>query len=966
MKTFLEELAASIVQTHTSLEDVVIVFPNRRAVLYAKQNISKHIDRPQFAPSFFTIEEFMNLFTTRKEADKLTLVYTLYEVYKEKVWLANPEENFSAQSFIEFFFWGDMLLRDFDEMDKYLVQHQQLFTDLSNQKELETLFEYLSEDQIFYIQEFLGSIEKENTNTHEQFLRIWKSLRDVYQTFNARLTEKGFAYTGALHKEVCYKIENSTIDTLPAEIQNKQIVFAGFNALTLAEEKVISFFVKEFGAKVFWDADQYYLSDSHQEAGTFLREYQQHSILSKTFEGIPDNFNNKAEDQRIIPLLGFTQPVSQTKHVSVLIQTALESGIAEDQIVVVLPDEKLLIPVLNAIPDQVQHVNITMGYGLSQTPVFSLFECLLDVQVKSTKQVSNHQVIMQVLMHPYIMAIAEKDCLRIQREIISQNQLQISWSFWKEQDELFKLIFAKKEIHEFHTYVTDAILFIAQQDVIGNIDKEFLYHFFTVWNKVSNFLTLDIEEKLQDNSKNETKQWKALHRFIKQFIQTEKIPFAGEPLKGLQIMGVLETRNLDYQYVIMLSLNEGILPSGSQRGTYIPFNIRKAYLLPTPEHQDAMYAYLFYRILQRAENITLLYTTQADKAGQGEVSRFVQQLQFESGWNIQHTIMETEVFLPDNPIIEIKKSKGIIQQLNQILEGNHPGRKGLSPSGFTTYLECSLKFYFRQIAGIRMPKEVEEEIDNRVLGNLLHLIMEKFYKKLMSETKSIHITAHSIEEQLKTLSSIIDEVFAEYYTLTIDEARQLSGQQLLVKNLIARFVTRIVELDKQYAPFDLLALELDSLKKEIQLENGKKVYIAGVIDRLDVKDNCLRIVDYKTGSDEIQFESVATMFEDMGKYKGVLQTFYYALLVSSSEFYKHQQKVKPGLLNRVNIFDQDFQFGIRLEEDILEDVAPLLQEFELKVKSKIEEILDEENAFRQTEDVAQCRKCEFNIICKKV
>ena len=265
-----------------------------------------------------------------------------------------------------------------------------------------------------------------------------------------------------------------------------------------------------------------------------------------------------------------------------------------------------------------------------------------------------------------------------------------------------------------------------------------------------------------------------------------------------------------------------------------------------------------------------------------------------------------------------------------------------------------------------MPKEVEEEIDNRVLGNLLHLIMEKFYKKLMSETKSIHITAHSIEEQLKTLSSIIDEVFAEYYTLTIDEARQLSGQQLLVKNLIARFVTRIVELDKQYAPFDLLALELNSLRKEIQLENGKKVYIAGVIDRLDVKDNCLRIVDYKTGSDEIQFESVATMFEDMGKYKGVLQTFYYALLVSSSEFYKHQQKVKPGLLNRVNIFDQDFQFGIRLEEDILEDVAPLLPEFELKVKSKIEEILDEGMAFSQTDDVAQCRKCEFNVICKKV
>ncbi|MCU0351578.1 MAG: PD-(D/E)XK nuclease family protein [Flavobacterium sp.] len=841
-----------------------------------------------------------------------------------------------------------------------------MFTDLSNQKEIEVLFDYLSEDQVYYLQEFLGSIKNENQTTKEQFLRIWKSLKEVYHHFNAQLEQHGIAYTGALHKEVCSRIESLTPETLPVLLHKKEIVFAGFNALTLAEEKVISFFVKDFNAKVFWDADTYYVRDVNQEAGIFLREYKKQHTLSSTFKNIPENFLKKKDNNKGIQLLGFTQPVSQAKHISVLIQNALEYGIPEDQIVVVLPDEKLLIPVLNSIPDAVQHVNITMGYGLSQTPIFSLFECLLDLQLKSTNEFGNHQVIMQILLHPYIMGIAEKDCLRIQKEIINNNQLQINWNFWEDKSEIFKLIFRKAAINNFHQYVLDVCLNISKHDSIGNIDKEFLFHFFTVWNKVSTFLEQDINNKLSTDSAVEAKQWKSLHRFIKQFIQTEKIPFAGEPLKGLQVMGVLETRNLDYQYVIMLSLNEGVLPSGSQRGTYIPFNLRKAYLLPTPEHQDAMYAYLFYRILQRAERITLLYTTQADKSGQGELSRFVQQLLFESGWNIQHEVIETEVRIPDNAPIFIEKNNHVMEQVWQILEGTNPIRKGLSPSGFTTYLECSLKFYFRQIAGIKLPKEVEEDIDNRVLGNLLHLIMEKFYEKLQKQSKSNVITADLLATNLKDLNETIDQVFANYYNITYQEAKNLSGQQLLVKNLIARFVTRILELDNSYAPFTLVALELDSLRKAIQITSGKRVYLTGVIDRVDTKDNLLRIVDYKTGADEVEFVNLEILFNKISSQKGVLQTLYYALLVASDEGIVKGKKLKPGLLNRVNIFDSDFQFGIKSEDEIIEDVTNLLPEFEKMVIERIDELTDEKIPFIQANDVMQCKKCEFNVICKKV
>jgi len=987
MKPFLYELAEAIYKEHRQLDAVTLVFPNRRAVLYFRKHLSTFLDKPAFAPRLVTIEDFIANLSKLKVPDKLELIHRLYRSYNEVIRLDAPSTIESTEPFDKFYFWGDMLLRDFDEVDKYLINAGQLFKDLSHQKELDSTFDYLTDEQREFLRSFWSSFE-DLTENKRKFLDVWNQLHQLYSAFHQQLLADGLAYEGMMHRIVAEKIG----ETEKAKVENRKITFAGFNALTKAEEKIICYFVEKGAADVYWDTDEYYVNNSTQEAGRFFREYQQHEILGKTFsKHIPSNFLSglqtatDASDEakggqkvgkKSIRIFGAAEPVSQAKVMAQVLHEELQKGIDPEDTLIVLPDEKLLLPVLHGLSGNIDKLNITMGFPLSSTPLFNLVELLIEMQISRKQDYFNHRQVLALLGHPYVVAADAVVANAKRKEILGHNWVHIPKSFLATAVVLHRVIFREVE-DNILPYLGEILTCIGQLETITDFDKEYTFHFLKLLNRMEEVMgdgysaTRSIVEgegpvsslKSAKQSKARQASIKSFLRLFRQLIQAHKIPFTGEPLKGLQVMGVLETRNLDYKNVFILSLNEGAFPSSGKNGSYIPFNIRKAYGLPTVEHQDAMYAYLFYRMLQRAENVFLFYNSETDVLGQGEMSRYLQQLVYESGLKMERKVLHNPILPnPINPIVVVKDSD-LQEKLAKLNEGN--GRfKGISPSALNTYIECSLKFYLRHVAKIKEPEEVEEDLDARVLGTLLHEVMELFYNRIREGKKSKLIEVEDLIQAEVAIEKLIDEVFIKTYRL--DPARQVQyeGQRLVVREVVKRFALRIVEMDKAYAPFIMEALEQEGLIYNIKLDQlPGSVLISGKIDRVDRKDDMVRVIDYKTGKDKLDFESIASLFtRDEKRNKAAFQTMLYALLykanVQSNGF-----KIVPGLINRMNLFDKDFQFGLKVGKTYVEDVEPLLPEFEERLKVLVEELFNPDVPFDQTTNTETCRYCAYQGIC---
>jgi CRISPR/Cas system-associated exonuclease Cas4 (RecB family) len=956
MQEFLYELASKIDTQHKSFEQVTIVFPNRRAILYFRKHLTALLKRPAFAPELLTIEEFIAKFSASKVPDKLELIQRLHTIYESEM-----GSQSSRQSFSDFFFWGEMLLRDFEEIDKYRVEAVQLFTDLSNQKEIDTIFEFLSEEQLTFLKEFWGNFDEHPSKNKTYFLRVWRVLASVYNQFKQSLTDDGLAYLGMVHREVADGLGKSEATTAEKTYSNQSIYFAGFNALTLAEEKIITYFVEKYHASIVWDTDAYYVNNNAQEAGTFFREYQKHTVLGKTFnDQVPAHFQEKISNQTSVQVIGASQPMGQVKALAKIIDELLLGGAKPEETIIVLPDEKMLLPVLHSIPQSVSKLNVTMGFPLVQSPMFNFIELLFELQLTTHAEGLHHRPVFALLQHSYAIALMGDQAHAIRKHIVKQNWVQIPTTYFTTLSAFYQLVFTEVPRTNLIEYLSKCVDTIGNSSSIDALDKEYAFYFYKFLNRLQ-----DISDTgLVAETENRKKEIRSFQRLFQQLARTEKIPFAGEPLEGLQIMGVLETRNLDYKNVFILSLNEGSLPSGSSKGSYIPYNLRKAYGLPTAVHQDAMYAYLFYRMLQRAENIHLFYSTETDTLGQGEMSRYLQQLLYESGLNINKRVVHTAIQPKSIEPIVIKKNTATLDVLAALSKGRGAHR-GISPSALSMYVECRLKFYFKYVAGIKEAAEVEEDLDNRVLGDFLHKVIEQFYRTIQARTKSAVVKDTDLQNYTVDLPPIIDSVFREAYGLDRKKEIIYKGQRLVVREMVLRFAQRIVELDKQYAPFELVGLERAGLTYDITIENAPfTVTIGGIIDRVDRKDNILRIVDYKTGRDELSFNNIESLFErGARRNKAAFQTLVYALL------YKHEVndtkalQLKPGLINRKNLFDASFEFGLRMNKQIVDNALPLLPAFEEQLKVMLEELHNPETVFDQTVELETCKYCEFKSIC---
>jgi hypothetical protein len=590
--------------------------------------------------------------------------------------------------------------------------------------------------------------------------------------------------------------------------------------------------------------------------------------------------------------------------------------------------------------------------------MFNLVELLVELQINFRNSEFNHRQALALLGHPYLVAAQAGEAQKKSKEIIAENWITIGSEYLGDGHELFHFVFNPVDIEELADYLRTTITMIGSLPGISTFDKEYAFHFIKLINRMQ-------EVALGDHGAHSRKDaFQSFLRLFRQLVRGTRLPFFGEPLKGLQVMGVLETRNLDFKNVFILSLNEGVFPSVSSKGSYIPYNIRRAYQLPTVEHQDAIYAYLFYRILQRAENIFLIYNSETDILGQGEMSRYLQQLIYESNLKIERQTLFTPVQPYSVEPITIAKDDRVFDKLALYCRG-HRMSKTLSPTAINDYIECRLRFYFKYIAQIREPKEVQEDLDARVLGNLLHRVMQLFYLQKTKRKNSNIVDPHDFENWEVDINKQIDIAFKEEYGIKTDYV-EYQGQRLVVKEVIKSFVKRILEIDKAYAPFKLEALERTDLEVDIplQVEGNPVVVLGGAVDRADSKEGVLRIIDYKSGRDKVDIKgAISSLFiRDGERNKAAFQTLMYALLYTSN-ITTRGMRVVPGLMNRLNLFDEDFQFGLKLGKAYVEDIHPHLDEFKNGLKQTLEELFNAEQPFDQTTKIDNCKNCPYSGVC---
>lgn len=946
MTPFLKELAERMIREHPRLDELTFIFPNRRAALYFENYLARGLQRPQWAPALHSIEEFFKQHSDLKEPDKLTLVFRLYQVYTTV--LKNNE------SFDKFYFWGEMLLRDFDEIDKYLVNAPQLFKDLSKIKELDETFDYLTDEQKSFLQDFWNHFSDKPSVTKEEFLFMWRKLPKVYTEFTKSLRKESLGYEGMIHRDVAESFSRK----IPATLKDAKLVFAGFNALTKSEEVVISILVAN-GAQVIWDADQYYVGNDLQEAGQFMREYKKHERFAATFPAeLPSHFLNSPKK---ISLTAVPQRIGQAKLAGLEIDAVLANLPKEDlptelsKTVIVLPDESMLLPIMHSLPGDLEDINVTMGFPLRETPLFNLLDQVIEMQIKKRTNAFKHREVTAILGHAYFQALAEHEAQERVIQIVKNNRVYVAIEDLLGTDPIFPIVFKPIDSSQATSYLLEIVEHLgARFSDKKSFDREYAYRFHQHISRLHSIFTTS--EKAPD--------WRGFHKLFRQVMMLQKIPFTGEPLRGLQIMGVLETRNLDFDNVIILSLNEGQLPSPPRQGSYVPHSIRRAYSLPTYEHQDAIYAYLFYRLLQRASNISFYYSTEPDIVGNGEMSRYLQQVLIESKLPVEKRVLHNPIHVHAIKSITIDKTPAVMEQLEKYVRSDGERQFFLTPSSLNDYIECSLRFYLRQIALLKEAEEVEEEVDARVFGNILHDVVYWLYDELRKAGNNI-VHAEDLQITDDRIDGLIDRAFREFYHMEPNEEVVYEGKRVVVKEVVRTFLRKILERDIEYAPFEIRMLE-ESFNEKIVLASGKQVRIGGKIDRADAKNGTVRVIDYKTGRDDLSFEDLDSLFDGEARHnKAAFQTMLYSYV-----YFLHHgaaEKIKPGLLNRNNLFGNDFKFGLRMAKarEPMEDVGMLLPEFGQKLHEVVTGIFDPKVPFRQTSNTKSCTYCSYRALCRR-
>lgn len=953
---FLSEVADHLLTNHRDhLGDCTVVFPNRRAGLFLKKHLSQKVDKPVWSPTTLSLEDFLFSHTKTKKTDPLTLIFELFEAFKT--------HQGQSEGFESFYFWGEMLLRDFEEVDHYLVNPKQLFTYVKDDRQLAEDFYFLDEEQEKIIKKFWQEFLPAATKTQEQFVETWRILMPVYETFKQRIKEQSIGYTSHVYREL---VEN--LDGIKRS-SNKPLIFAGFNALTPAEEVLIKHFISSFKAEVLWDIDGYYLDDSSQEAGDFLRKYANDPILGGSF---PNPLPRRIIQPKEVEVTGVSLEVGQAKLIGEEIDRLMDAGAKKEEIVIVLPQDYMLFPILNAIPEKVDKLNVTMGYPLKDTPLFGLLEAAIELQEHASLSPENglsfyHKPTIDILSHPYLYKEDKNPLDKLIAEIKKKNQIRV---FQKEiqgiNSTVLNTIFRQVGEQESLSAYLQSIITVLGDQVVERfgLEREYLYHFQQLLARLSEILE-------KQTAVIDIKTFKGLFR---KATRSVKIPFTGEPVEGLQVMGVLETRNLDFKHVLMLNMNEDIFPASQRAGSFIPYRIRKAFELPTFETQDAIYAYLYYRLFQHSKKLFFYYNMFADFGLSGELSRFIRQIELESGLNVKRKKLSNSIQVNEIKPIAIETTAEVLDKLSIYTDAvPDMDQRRLSASALNIYLDCRLKFYFRYVLRLFSGDEMSDDLDARHFGNALHKTLEYLYLDTMSEKGGRVIDESDFFRMESSIDGAMEKAFKEEFGMKGKKRFEFKDRNVVMAEIIRKFVKQVIAMDKQYVPFEIVSLEAeDKYERFIDIQpNGKsiRVKLGADIDRVDKKEGTVRVLDYKTGRDETEIGQFDNIFNPDVFYKfqagrkAGYQTFFYAWLYASK--YGQEEAIVPGLINIKQFFATDFDYRLKTNGNPIADSRAFLPAFEAKMRELLEEIFSAEESFTQTEDLRKCSFCDFRGICER-
>ncbi len=967
MQPFLFETAQQILNNYKQeLNDICIIFPNKRTALFFRKYFGQAAQKTIWSPNIFTIRAFIQTFARIQIADSLYLIFELYESFNH----AKTKHKQQVLPFENFYQIGEIILNDFNEIDSNLIDVSRLYQQLSDYKQVETYLEDCSNEDRELLNRFRKHFSPDNLSKEKKYmLEMWELLPEVYKYFTEKLLQNNIGYDGLAFRKLTDLIDNRTF---PVD-RYKKYCFIGFNALNEAERKLFRYLKSHDKVLFFWDIDAYYMNNKIQEAGSYARQnIAEFGFGNGTNKKFPDNFNNT---QKNIEVIGVPFDVGQAKALSVQLKAQNQSSSNTnsqpftEKTAIILPDEHLLFPVLHSLPDNIKTINITMGYPLKNTSLYTLITLYFKAHEyfkKDEKNTYYFRDVIALLQHHDIWNSDQETMQFVIQQIEEANKIEVEVEFILSKDSrLLQLLFHPIQNG---TLLLQNILNLLYEVYAGNknvgtiekhsLEDEYIYHVYTQIKRLKGIL----DAKLREYSFST-----GLH-LLKRILNNSRIPFSGEPLEGLQIMGVLEARNLDFETVFILNANEGTFPKINRKDTFIPESIRHVFKLPTVQQQDAVNAYYFYRILQRAKNIYLLYNNITANNRSGEASRYIQQIDREAKHKIHYKHLSQSLKPKEKKGLTIFKNDAILNELSTYFVRNQYAKKMFNASAINTYIDCRLKYYFKYIANLKEPTAMSDDVDNLMFGNILHGSIEKLYQHIKNNDT---ITQADFIQLKSLIEPCVFDAFKE--TLHIDRSKdfQYEGEQLVVKEVIKRHINNILQFDKQHTPFEIVNLEKKNqytYYPEISVFGQKrKIAYSGTIDRLDKRNGNFFIIDYKTGNANRRFYSCESLFNRniATRNRAALQMLFYCMV-----FHKTTSRfAQPALyvLNEMHKKNCAITLEFKQEKQYIpvseKNISFLLAEFEDYLKDIIYEIFDTEVPFDQREADVNCDYCEFNTVC---
>jgi len=921
--------------------------------LFFNRYLYEALNRPLWSPQYLSIDELFESVSPLRIAHPIQLTGDLYQSYAS-VYNARSE-NPLTETFDEFYFFGEILLNDFDDIDKNLVNPRLLFDNLRDLDRMKDDFSHLSDNQREALSRFRNVFIGESA-LKTAFASIWNLLGEVYSELKVRLRLQGIAYPGMLMRDV--------IESDFAEFPCEQYVFVGFNVLSKCEECL--FKLLKHKSLFYWDYDAYYL---RSEAGKSIRKN------INTFPSALDdsNFDPFLNHRKEITFLSASTESGQTGIIPSWIDSLRqETDFIEPDSAVVLCNESLLPAVIHAIPPTgVDNVNITMGFPVTQTPVAAFIQVLTDLQVKGSLSsgVFHYKYVLPVLRHPYTRSIFP-DASEVER-IITEGNIFFPDNNTLKNDTLFSSV---DDATDLGRYLLSQIERVGKSyesvqdfdDVYSGLYQESIFRTYQVINRLYGFM--------------QSGQWvlekPTFLRLLRKLLSVTNVPFHGEPVKGLQIMGILETRTLDFKHLLLLSVNEGFMPGGAADNTFIPEFLRNHFDLSTIERRDSIYAYYFFRLIQRAEKITFVYSTGKSQTGKAEMSRFLLQLLIDSRLKIERRTLQSSIRPWRPQQILIPKTDEMILKIKERYDFNtNPEAKSLSPSQLNTFIDCSLRFYFQKIRGYESPDQLTDELDSSVFGTIFHRAAESLYHEIGRTGRQKPFASFVVEKDrldaylrpdsdFRIRNLVADAFEKVYFKGRAVDKTQYNGEQLINFNVISKMLKRLIAFDSRQTPFTVMGLEWKEYAF-FELENYPvKLKIGGIIDRLEEKDGKLRIMDYKTGGSAKTFKTLEELVSDKDKRAShIFQTFVYASVLSRLD--DSGRPVIPCLLYMQDTAKENYSSVIEYEKEPVTDFRVINSSFEKLYLQKISSLFNPDVPFQQTAFDSNCNYCDFRELCSR-